>query len=590
MRKARVFVVGLALLLIGGLATPIAVAQQDAPDGIQIFVVLDVSGSMSDFVFAEELPVEIVDIQNQISDLEAQAEAMENDPQILDLEEQIADLEADPAIPAAEAEFREAVAALDDWLADNGLGDQREISEAIQARLAELGCDEFIFANIVRAADVAEIEGWIDFACPDVDLTEEERQSIIDLASFIEDPEFQRLMEEQNAAFEVANGIREDLGINALETRVFTLLNDMGYYDIRDQARELEADLDDFARQQDFPIKLELAQLAAHTLLDLSRLDQVTGDVETSLGLAVFSTNAELRHEMTNDLDAIADEIDLLQPLERTNLGGGMTVALDELERLRDLEQPAAIILLSDGHSNEGMEIPEILDVIPRRADDLDVSICSAGFATTEEEVDADLLRGLAEQTNGEYLFLTRGEELTSFFLACRQGLVGTVVEQAAGLALTEPAEFGRIDVPENTCELSAAVAFVDLSPRVELVDPSGNPVPANARESGNLQLLTIADPAPGTWSAQVSTLHEDTLFSLVLSTEECPEPPPTATTTAAPTTSAATTTTVAAAPPPEEDGGSPALIIVLIVVLVGAGGAAVFFFLRRRRPAAEEE
>ena len=36
-----------------------------------------------------------------------------------------------------------------------------------------------------------------------------------------------------------------------------------------------------------------------------------------------------------------------MQPLAATNLGGGLTVALDELERVRDLEQPAAITVVS---------------------------------------------------------------------------------------------------------------------------------------------------------------------------------------------------------------------------------------------------
>lgn len=570
----RVLVASLAFLVIGALAIPFAAArQQEAPDHVQLFVVLDVSGSMGDYVFSEDLPQEILGLRTQIAGIEEQLEDIEAGPQVVALRDQLEQLENDPVVAAAQDAFDEANEALDDWITAEGVGDRlRDLHDAVRAGLRDIGCDEFLFANIVSSAAPGEVDQWIDFACGDITVSDDDRDAIHAIVPFIADPDYQTLNQDQRDAFVEVDAAREAIGINALEMQLFQLFEDLGLYDLSERLIEMDDDLEVLVEQQGFPIKLELAQLAAHTLLDLSRLGQVAGNVDTTLGLAVFSTEAELRHEMTQDLDAIADEIDVLIPLDRTNLGGGMTVALDELERLRNPEYPAAIILLSDGHSNEGMSIAQILDAIPRRAGELDTIICSAGFATTEDEVDADLLRGLAEETDGEYQFVTRGEELTSFFLACRQGLLGTVVERTTGVASAEPTEAGRIDVPSGSCTLTAVVAFVDEAPELRLIDPDGTEAVPAVQQDGNVRVMTVQNPAPGSWIAESVSSDGDLLFSLVLSAEDCAEPP------------AATTAVTTQAPGSETGGGGGGgLIIILVIVLLGGAGAAVFFFLRKR-------
>ena len=570
----RVLIASLAVLVIGALAIPFASAhQQGSPDHVQLFVVLDVSGSMGDYVFSEDLPQEISGLRTRIADIEEQIEEIEIGPQVVALQDQIEQLANDPMVAAAQDAFNGANEDLDEWITGAGIGDRLgDLYDAVRVGLGDIGCDEFLFANIVTSATPEEVDEWIDFDCGDTTVSDDDRDSIRAIVPFIADPEYQTLNQAQRDAFAEVDAAREAIGINALEMQLLQLFEDLGLYDLSERLDGLEADLEDFIEQQGFPIKLELAQLAVHTLLDLSRLGQVAGNVDTTLGLAIFSTEAELRHEMTQDLDAIADEIDVLVPLDRTNLGGGMTVALDELERLRNPEYPAAIILLSDGHSNEGMPIAQILDAIPRRAGEHDTVICSAGFATTEDEVDADLLRGLAEETDGEYQFVTRGEELTSFFLACRQGLLGSVVERTTGVASVQPAEAGRIEVPSGSCTLTAVVAFVDEAPELRLIDPDGAAAVPVVQQDGSVQVMTVQNPAPGSWTADSVSPVGDLLFSLVLSTEECAEPPAT---TAVVTTQATN--------PETDGGGGTGLIIVLAIVLLGGAGAAVFFFLRKR-------
>lgn len=563
--------VGLAaLLLVAFAAPPAASAHQEVPEGVQILVVLDVSGSMGDYVFSEDLPVEIQQVREQIADIEAQRDEIDASAEVVALRDHLDQLSQDSDLAAATEAFDTVSADLDAWLAGSGFEGLFETTTALRERLSELGCNEFLFASIVSSATPEDADGWIDMACGAA-LDEADRPSIHALVPFLADPDYQELNQDQQAAYAAVEVRRDELGLPALEVDLYQMLDGVGYYDLDDQLTDLENDLDDLATNGGFPRKLELAQMAVHTLLDLSRLDQASGGMETSLGLAIFSTEAELRHEMTTDLDAVGDEIDDLLPLDQTNIGAGMTVALDELERLRDPSRPAAIILLSDGHSNEGMPIAEILQTIPRLADDLDAIVCSAGFATAEEEVDVDLLRGLAEETDGEYLFVTHGEQLTSFFVACRQSLVGSVVERTIGTATAVPVEAGRITVPGDSCELNAVVSYSEAAPEVRLVDPSGAEAAPSVGRSDNVLLLTVADPASGVWVAEASSTTGDLLFSLVLSTEACAEAP------------AATVTTVA--PPPVEDGGgsSAGLIIALVVVVLAGAGAAVLLVLRTR-------
>jgi uncharacterized protein YegL len=287
---------------------------------------------------------------------------------------------------------------------------------------------------------------------------------------------------------------------------------------------------------------LILAQLSARTLLDLSRLDYQVSGRESIIGLVIFSGVAWLIQPLTKDYDLLEQHIEKLRPLDHTNIGDALTKALDELERGADLEKPLLIILLSDGKTNRGLSADQILDVIPGRAKELGAmgtTICTVGFGNSEDEIDKRLLENLAKETEGAYLFATRGEELASFFIACRQNVVSEVINQMTGAVGGErPTEAKQVQVQANTCELNLAVNYVAGSPKVELVDPEGVHTDATytgftLQQGENLQLFTVMHPLAGNWILYVT--NEDPsvpslIYSVVVSSEECKEPLPTAT------------------------------------------------------------
>jgi hypothetical protein len=224
-------------------------------------------------------------------------------------------------------------------------------------------------------------------------------------------------------------------------------------------------------------------------------------------------------------------------PLQQTNIGDALLMGLNELESNADPDQPKMVILLSDGHANVGLSSSEILAVIPARANNENVTLCTAGFADIEAEVDFVLLEGLAYQTGGEYLFTNSGAELGSFFAACREAAAGKeLAEQITGIvAVGDIVEVGRVEIEQHTCDLSLALNFLSGMPLIELIDPEGNPVDPGEdgisyQTKNQVQLLTVENPMAGEWIINLSNEDDqgmDAAFSILVSTNPCAGPDP---------------------------------------------------------------
>jgi Ca-activated chloride channel family protein len=98
------------------------------------------------------------------------------------------------------------------------------------------------------------------------------------------------------------------------------------------------------------PTRLEAARRAAKTFVD---------KVPKSLrvGLVAFSDGAQTLQAPTTDRKAVQSGLDLLQPLNGTATGAGLSAALDALSvRGKPVASrpPSAVVLLSDGAANDG--------------------------------------------------------------------------------------------------------------------------------------------------------------------------------------------------------------------------------------------
>jgi hypothetical protein len=174
------------------------------------------------------------------------------------------------------------------------------------------------------------------------------------------------------------------------------------------------------------------------------------------------------------------------------------------------------------------MSREEMLSRLAPRAAEQGIRICTVGIGTEVSEIDEELLQGLADQTDGQYLFTRKGEELVNFFVLCRQGLLSDNIIQFTGAgADSETVTAGSFDIAEDDVRLTATVNYLGGDMRLVLVDPQGHEVDADTanvtiEQGDNIQLITIKDPPIGQWEARVSILdgpQAANTYNVVIST-----------------------------------------------------------------------
>jgi Mg-chelatase subunit ChlD len=484
---------------------------------LQIVLVLDVSGSMSTPVYTGIVPEDLLSLLLRMDQII-------QDPEYKDLQDQIKEAENEEAVQEAKENRNQAYEDLTDWIADDQGVSFQEVQADIRTALEEAGCEGNCDRLIATAGSINKILNYLYGDCPletnEWILLEEIRA----LMPYLEDPEYLEMRDEWLAANQEYDQALYDSGFTSLSARLETYKQDTGMEDLQDE-------IDRLVIEYGIPSRLDQAKNAANNLIDLSKLDLDRTGRESLIGLVTFSNQALFEHSLTLDHEDLKPLINSMRPLEQTNIGDGLEMGLSELENNADPDHPLMVILLSDGHANVGLSSSEILSIIPKRANESDIILCTAGFADLETEVDFLLLEGLADQTDGEYLFTNNGAELGSFFAACREAAAGKdLVDQISGVvAGGDFQEVSQVDVESNTCELSLTLNYLSGAPLIELTDPDGEILDLETegveyQSQNQVQLLTVTSPDVGEWSITLTNDEEDedAVFSLVISTESC--------------------------------------------------------------------
>ena len=495
---------------------------QSGTDGvIQIVLVLDVSGSMGTPVYSGIVPEDLLSLLLRMDELQ-------NDPEFRELNDQLEEADKHPDVLETKNDWLESYDVFTDWITSNQGIVLPGIQSSIRTILNSAGCDDSSDFEIATAGDTEQIDFYIDSACSAGSISNQERQEIKDLVPYILDPRYQEPREEWLEAFRLYNEALELSGYESYSQQLEDYKASSNYQEIQDE-------IDRLVEVYNIPSRLELAKSAAINLIDLSQLYKENTGRESAIGLVTFSNQAMFEHALTLEYSELEPLIRSMVPLHQTNIGDALSLGLDELANNADPDQPMLVILLSDGHANVGMSSSEILSVIPPRANSLEVTLCTAGFADIEAEVDFVLLEGLAEQTEGEYIFTNRGAELGSFFVACREGRAGKdLAGQITGIIdAGDIKEIGRVEIENNTCDLSLALNFLSGMPMIELIDPDGETIdPANDgityQASNQVQLLSVDHPVAGEWVVSLSNDDNqgmDSAFSILISTTPCEGP-----------------------------------------------------------------
>lgn len=516
------------ILLITLVLTPMAMfaapsAQSGTGEAIQIVLVLDSSGSMGTPVYTGIVPEDLLSLLLRMDEIR-------NDPIFINLTDQVEEAENDSAVSQAKEAWQDAFEELSDWLTANQGISLSGNQAIIRTALKSAGCDDTSDQSISTAGSIEQIEFYLDADCPAGTVTNDLLAEIVDLVPYLDNPQYQALREAWQEAFRLYDETLESSGFNSYSQQLEDYKKSGDYQLVHDE-------IDRLVELYSIPSRLELAKSAAINLIDLSQLDKDITGIDSLIGLVTFSNQAMFEHGLTLKHDELKPLIRAMIPLQQTNIGDALLMGLNELESNADPDQPKMVILLSDGHANVGLSSSEILAVIPTRANNENVTLCTAGFADIEAEVDFVLLEGLAYQTGGEYLFTNSGAELGSFFAACREAAAGKeLAEQITGIVVVgDIVEVGRVEIEQLTCVLSLALNFLSGMPLIELIDPEGNPVDPGEdgisyQTKNQVQLLTVENPMAGEWIINLSNEDDqgmDAAFSILVSTNPCAGPDP---------------------------------------------------------------
>ncbi len=492
-------------------------AMQDEAELLRVVVVLDISGSMDTYSF------EGIDLPSELAALKAEIDSILNGQTHKDLLEKEKQLLNTEEVVNASRVYYEAQDAVNDWYIANGYGNSMDVENSVRDLLDANGCYSFYYNYLLTSLDVSEFESRLEYACSQ-SIPAGLKDQLLALIP-LTNSEYLSLITARKQAEESYYDARDSVGLSDVSDDIYNYLDESGYYDLRNE-------INDLAPTYSIPTKMELAKQAGQILVELSRLDEISEGIPSEISLVTFSNYAKLDTGFTSDFDQVDTLIQNLETHNMTNIGDGLNIALDQLEPYADDGQPSIIILLSDGYSNMGMVAPDMLINIPERTQEINTSICALGIGETEYDVDADLLQGLADKSEGSYLFAKSGDEIVNFFISCRQEAIGASVTSFTGsIQQGEKVEAGTVPVDKDLEELSLTLSHLEGDLNMQLVDPDGEVVTADYpgvsdQKEDNVQLIKIRNPKQGDWTIEVEALsipseRKSVIYTVVASQSE---------------------------------------------------------------------
>lgn len=184
-----------------------------------------------------------------------------------------------------------------------------------------------------------------------------------------------------------------------------------------------------------------------------------------------------------------------------TNLHAALSQGLALLEP-SDPDRRRYLILLSDGHMDTGDEagdrelIQRIRQQLLPALQERNVKVYSIAFT---QESDIELLRSIAVATDGVFQLIENQNDLHKAF--------ADIFENAKSPNML-PLDEGRFQVDDSVRELTVVATLEPGEETVRLHAPDGmemayrdHPAPVRWMHSPRFDLITVPEPAPGTWS-----------------------------------------------------------------------------------------
>ncbi|MFP4051394.1 MAG: vWA domain-containing protein [Thermoplasmata archaeon] len=127
-------------------------------------------------------------------------------------------------------------------------------------------------------------------------------------------------------------------------------------------------------------------------------------------GIIKMSSNSTIIQNLTNDYQTIKNKLDLsIEPGGRTDLEKSLKLAVNELKKQGEPKKERVILLLSDGKATDNLTRNTIDEI-----EENNLKIYTVGFGN---EINTDLLRWLANKTEGKFYHIHNSNNLVRTYL-----------------------------------------------------------------------------------------------------------------------------------------------------------------------------
>src|SRR5919106_1005445 len=176
----------------------------------------------------------------------------------------------------------------------------------------------------------------------------------------------------------------------------------------------------------------------------LQAIDSLVGRLhhEDRLGLVIFDTEVAVPVPAgpVGDGSSVRRTLAAIHPGAITNLSGGLLRGIQEAQRVAD-GAGATLVLLSDGHANEGVIDHGLLEQFAAGAQRASISTSTIGVGLGYDE---DLLAAIARGGSGNEHFAEHGDDAGAALASEVEGLLEQAV-QAASLTVKPSAEVSAV-------------------------------------------------------------------------------------------------------------------------------------------------
>lgn len=227
------------------------------------------------------------------------------------------------------------------------------------------------------------------------------------------------------------------------------------------------------------------------------------------VSVVTFSSYGSTNVQLTTDFDLAKTEIGKISAGGMTSFGAGMSLALNELKSRGSADAVWAIIFMSNGWQNTAPSPnPYVAE-----CKDLGIPIYTVGLGSYPGNVNEPLLKWMASETGGKYLFAPSLYELQNIFLRFSLEVTGwTPVDEFSGIVYEDQTVVaGTFDVAPFTVFTRVTLNWPGSDLDLILLRPDGSEVDLiwgldniYSGTTAKPEWVILLAPQAGTWTVEV--------------------------------------------------------------------------------------